>query len=73
MDDRFVLQKGRNPNTWVVTDTSNGIVVTFREHAFNDTQEATLLDDCNASVEELAKAMRELGDWMAKNHYDLIF
>ena len=35
------------PNGWVLTDTENGIVVTFDDGNFNDTQKVTPLDDVN--------------------------
>lgn len=70
--DRFILQEGKEPSTWVVTDTLNGIVIRFDEHRFNETQKPTLLvrvTDAN----KLAIAMREIGDWLAANHRDKVF
>lgn len=71
--ERFILQEGKEPSTWVVTDTTNSIVVRFKEHYFNDTQKATLLDNHITDMMKLAKAMRELGDWLAINHPDIVF
>lgn len=71
--ERFILQEGKAPSTWVVTDTINGIVVRFNEHQFNDTQKATLFDNHITDMMELARAMRELGDWLAVNYSDIVF
>lgn len=69
--ERFILQEGKEPSTWVATDTLNGIVIVFDDHKFNETQKATLLGHVtDASL--LAKAMREIGDWLVQNHSDKI-
>ena len=42
--DRFVLQKSTEcPDKWVFTDAVNGIVLTFTEGDFNDSQKITML------------------------------
>lgn len=56
------------PNGWVLTDTENGIVVTFDDGKFNDTQKVTPLDDVNHTPAELARIMRELGEWAVRHH-----
>lgn len=75
---RYLLQKSQRQEGWLVcTDTAHNIVCRFQEHRFNDTQEFTLLDGdkFKTSGEALAYAtyMREMGDWLAKNHYNEIF
>lgn len=72
MGNRFILQPSKEQGFWVATDTEHGIVVKFREHQFNETQQITLLDDVRGEdFMVLARYMRELGDWMAQNHYDI--
>lgn len=72
MTERFILQPSQDEGFWVATDKEKGIVVKFEEHKFNETQQTTLLDDADASdFMGLARAMRELGEWMAKEHYSV--
>lgn len=72
---RFVLQKSQMKSEhWVCTDTENNIVCVFKEHEFNDTQEVTMLDDIPTErYADVARWMREMGEWLRENHYDLIF
>lgn len=78
MEDRFILQHSTHQeNWWVCTDTTHNIVCRFEEHRFNDTQEFTLLDgDSFATQEEalsFATYLREMGDWLKENHYNIVF
>lgn len=72
--ERYILQRSSNiPNGWVITDTKYGIVVTFTHRQFNDTQRVTLLyDNTNLNIQDYARIMRELGDYMVNNHSDII-
>lgn len=70
---RYIIQPSEKPNHWVCTDTDNGIICVFEAHRFNDTQQFTMLEDSRASVSELARIAREMGDWLRDNHYDKIF
>lgn len=74
---RFILQPSQEPGFWVATDTEHGMVVKFKEHMFNETHHPTLLNgEAFPTVEEAlryATYMRELGDWLAENHRDIIF
>lgn len=66
---KYIIQKSNtHPNGWVLTDTENGIVVTFDDGNFNDTQKVTPLEDVNHTPAELAHIMRELGEWAARHH-----
>lgn len=72
--ERYILQKSEKKEWWVCTDTEFGIVLRWREHHLNDEQEATVLDDePKHSAQEYARAAREMGDWLKRNHYNLIF
>lgn len=68
MDKYIIQQSSTQPNKWVLTDKCNGIVVTFEDGKFNETQKVTLLDDTHLTANELAKVMRELGEWVVKYH-----
>lgn len=70
---KYHLQKSETPGWWVFTDTENRIVIRFLEHKFNDTQEVTVLDDCEVNPHVLARVMREMGDWIVYHHPDIVF
>lgn len=70
---KYIIQKSTHSNKWVLTDTTNKIVVTFEDGAFNSTQKVTMLDDTHLTANELAKAMRELGEWVVKYHSSKCF
>ena len=70
---KYVMQKSTQPNKWVLTDKCNGIVVTFEDGKFNETQKVTLLDDTHLTANELATATRELGEWAVKYHSSKCF
>ena len=67
---KYILQKSTQPNKWVLTDTENGVVITFEQGKFNDTQKVTLLENTNKTAEELAKILKEIGEWAVKHHAD---
>lgn len=69
MKDRFVLQPSETENHFVVTDKQNGIVIRFKRFQFNKTQNVTMLNDVTPDANALAKAMAEIADWLATNHY----
>ena len=72
--NRYIIQQSStHPNKWVLTDTTNKIVVTFEDGAFNSTQKVTMLDDTHLTANELAKVMRELGEWAVKYHSSKCF
>ena len=59
---------------WVLTDAEHGIVVTFEEVRFNNTQKVTVLEDVpQPSPTELARVVGELADWVLKHHPDKLF
>lgn len=73
---RYLLQKSENdPQWWVVTDTEAQIVCRFREGAFNDTQQFTVLNDetLKAGVTKLAAYAQGIAEWLRTNHYDILF
>lgn len=71
--NKYILQKSTHPNKWVLTDKENGIVVSFKDGLFNETQKVTLLDDTHLTANELAKAMQELGEWVVRYHSSKCF
>ena len=73
MDKYIIQQSSTQPNKWVLTDKCNGIVVTFEDGAFNSTQKVTMLDDTHLTANDLAKVMREMGEWVVRYHSSKCF
>lgn len=73
--DRFVFQKSADhSDKWVLTDAINGIVLTFTEGDFNDSQKITMLhDDVAHDPLTLARIVKEGADWVREHHYDVLF
>ena len=70
---KYTIQESTEPGWWVVTDTENLVVLKFKENQFNETQKATLLEDSNLTMMQLARVMREMGDWVAAHHIEKVF
>ena len=72
---KYLLRKSdKRPLGWTLTDTENQIVCRFTEGQFNETQQITLLEDADPRmVMEMPRIMREMADWLAQNHYELVF
>ena len=72
---RYIIQKSeQKAGWWVCTDTEHGLVCKFEEHKFNETSKMTFLEDVkNPDALAVARLMREMGDWLAENHRDIIF
>lgn len=71
---RFLLQRSQKmKHGWVCTDRENGLVVTFREHRFNETRKATFLDGYPGDYLVTARVLREMGDWLTENHKEIVF
>lgn len=77
--ERFRLDKStEHPGWWVLTDTENLIVLKFKEHNFNEEQKVTVLEESRFSgqpgmANQIARIMREMGEYMRSNHYGLLF
>lgn len=71
MKNRYILESAAD-NIWRLLDKDNGILITFNEHQFNETQRVTMLGDKSLAAEDaprIAKAMAEMADWMSTYHY----
>lgn len=61
-------------NHWLLVDKVNNVVITFEEHNFNDKQKVTILNDSLTSdATELARILREMGDFAVKHYSHIIF
>lgn len=69
--ERFELTSGKDL-MWTVTDNESGIAVEFREGLFNESQEVkVLVDFVPFDASEMARIMREIGDWIAEKHVEV--
>ena len=68
----YVLQKSKDTGWWVVTDKINKIVVKFRQNEFNSTAFVTPLYDLPEESVEVATILREIGEFLATYHKDII-
>lgn len=72
--NKYILQSSTQPNSWVLTDTENGVVIVFEDGRFNETQKVTMLEDApKLSPTDLAQIMRNLGKWGARHHGSKLF
>ena len=70
-NERFTLTSGKDL-MWTVTDNESGIAIDFREGLFNERQEVkVLVDFVPFDASEMARIMREIGDWMAEKHVEV--
>ncbi|MBP5473671.1 MAG: helix-turn-helix transcriptional regulator [Bacteroidales bacterium] len=69
---RFILQEGRNKDTYILTDRDNGIVCEFVKGKYNETQHFTLLGDDIIPVNKMATIMREFAEYLTNFHENLI-
>lgn len=74
---RFRLEKSQDqPGWWVLTDAENLVVLKFKEHEFNESQQVTFIDDDQSVIEKLgaqriAQILREMGDYMFTHWYSI--
>ena len=73
-DSRYILQhSNEHHDGWVCTDRENGVVCRFTEHRFNETSRTVFLEDVeNPDPLAIARLMREMGDWLAENHREIL-
>lgn len=74
---RFRLEKSQDlPGWWVLADTENLVVLKFKEHEFNESQQVTFIDEDKSVIEKLgaqgiAEVLREMGDYMFTHWYSI--
>jgi len=72
--NKYIIQKSTHPNKWVLIDKENGVIITFEEGNFNNSQKVTMLEDApKLSPIDLARIMRKLGEWGARHHGSKLF
>lgn len=74
---RFRLEKSQDlPGWWVLTDTENLVVLKFKEHEYNESQQITFLNEDKSVIEKLgaqgiAQILREMGNYMFTHWYSI--
>ena len=72
--NNIIQQSSTQPNSWVLTDTENSVVIVFEDGRFNETQKVTMLEDApKLSPIDLARIVRKLGEWGARHHGSKLF
>lgn len=75
--NRFRLEKSRDLlGWWVLTDTENLVVLKFKEHEYNDSQQVTFIDEDKSIMEKLGtqgivRILREMGEYMFTHWYSI--
>ena len=72
MNARFELEEMSTENRCSVLDKELNIRCIWEKGKFNETQEIITEPGFVATAIEMAKAMRELGDWIAENYRELV-
>lgn len=74
-ENKYIIQQSTTPEWWIVTDQEHGIVVKFKTHEYNETQEVTLLKSNQfvLDAEAYANHMRKIEKWIIKFHYSKAF
>ncbi|MGJ1499632.1 hypothetical protein ACR79R_20130 [Sphingobacterium spiritivorum] len=71
--DRYIISQTNDKLGWVCMDKDYGLMITWRDRMFNDTQEVESLGEIKENEMILfASLMRELADWLAINHSDKV-
>lgn len=72
MNKRFELEEMSREDRCSVVDHETGLHCIWEKGKFNETQEFVWIKEPIISPSGIAKTMRELGDWLAENHRELL-
>lgn len=72
MEKRFDFRYSDKKNRCLLIDLDNYIEVEFIPGKFNQTRTVTVLDDSRPDALKLARIMREMADWLVKNHSEFL-
>lgn len=68
-ESRFTIERSRKyADEWVAKDTEYKVMVTWKEHRFNDTIHVSFLKLTPTDYLVRARVMREIGEWLNKYH-----
>ena len=60
-------------NGMVLIDKEHGVIITFEDGLFNESQRITLLEDVHLTAGQLANIMQEIGEWAVRHHSSKCF
>lgn len=70
-ESRFTLERSQKyADEWEAKDTQYKVLVTWKEHRFNETKKVTFLKLTPTDYLVRARVMREIGEWLNKYHND---
>jgi hypothetical protein len=72
MMSRFTVKKIKD-GFYCCFDNENHFSIEFEEHKFDETQNVVFEDLSSYDFMQVARLLREMGDWLFENYYDLIF
>lgn len=72
MEKRFDFRYSDKKNRCLLIDLDNYIEVEFIPGKFNQTQTVTVFDASRPDALKLARIMREMADWLVKNHSEFL-
>jgi hypothetical protein len=71
---KYSLRKSvSDKNYWVFADTENQVVIRFEEFNYNVNQKVTILNENLNSTAEVARILREMGEWIVRYHASICF
>ncbi len=72
--EKYIVQKSETTaGGWVCTDTEHGVVMSWTEGDFSQSQRITFLEDVpRATALNVATILREMGDYLAEYHRDKV-
>ena len=69
--NRYIIEKSSTQtNSWVLTDTEKGVVITFEDGRCDETMHIALPKDVSREMtnEVRIQTVREMCDWVARHH-----
>ncbi|WP_199220720.1 DNA breaking-rejoining protein [Prevotella sp. oral taxon 376] len=69
--NRYIIEKSSTQtNSWVLTDTEKGVVITFEDGRYDETMHIDLPKDASREMtnEVIIQTVREMCDWVARHH-----
>ena len=67
-----LLQSKKGAGFYDVVNERDGIALTFKKGAFNETQQAYFFGGATPDVMKLARSMREMTEWLQRNHPEML-
>lgn len=72
IQDRYILQPSQEKGWYIVTDKENLFSIRFQEHHYNETAQVKPIKELPVDALKIATLLREIGEWLALNHADIL-